>query len=161
MTTTDDPGKDLDLTDADTKTKQKAAAVMMVNGVDVYTIAEHLKVTPDIAQKYAETALSNIALDSWDKAQLRRLVLARLEQQYRRVSARASDNRYREREAAAKTELAITDRLIRLLGLDAEQKLSINHTATTLEISAMLEQVTAVSALPEEVDVIEAEVVDS
>lgn len=149
-----------DIAGADVRTKKKAAAVMLVNGVDIYTIAEHLRVAPDIAQRWAESALADIALDSWDKAQLRQLVTARLEAQYRRVSARAADRKYRDREIAEKTTLAVTDRLIRLLGLDAEQKLNINHTATSAEISAMIGHAMANTNLPEEVDVIEAEVVD-
>ena len=139
--------------------KQKAAAVMLVNGVDIYTIARELDLTVEAAREAAEKALANIALDSWDKAALRRLVTARLEAQYRRVSARAADPKYRNRELAAKTELQITDRLIRLLGLDAEQKLNINHTATTQEIADMVNTVMGARALPEEVDVVDAEIV--
>ena len=141
---------------------EKRALITGLNGFTGYYLAAELAragYTVFGADVKPDGAPNNYAVDLLDKAALRRLVTARLEAQYRRVSARAADPKYRNRELAAKTELQITDRLIRLLGLDAEQKLNINHTATTQEIADMVNTVMGARALPEEVDVVDAEIV--
>lgn len=141
-------------------TKGKAAGVMAVSGADFDEIAEVLNFP---SARHAELAVQRAladSLDSWDKADLKKLMLGRFESLYRGAVARSQTKGYFAREAAAKTAAGLLVEEIKFLGLAAPSE-HVIHTPVDSEIKALVERLAhrQISALPMEADVIEGTVV--
>jgi hypothetical protein len=141
-------------------TKGKAAAVMAVSGADFEEIAGVLGFP---SARHAELATQRAladSLDTWDKADLRRLFTNRFEALFRGGLRRSQTKGYFAREAAAKTALQALVEQIKFLGMAAPSE-HVVHSPAAREIEIIVRSVTekAISALPAEVDVLDAEVV--
>jgi len=143
------------------RTRAQAAAVMLVSGADFATIAQVMDFeSEDAARKAAETAMA-ASFDSWDKAHLRRVLTGRLEGLWRIAYTRAQNDRYSAKEAATKNALAILDRLGKMYGIDEPTQVVL-HSATSQQINDWVARVTSaeMKALPQEEDILDAEVVE-
>ena len=141
-------------------TKGKAAAVMATSGADFEEIAAVLGFN---SARHAELAVQRAladSLDSWDKADLRRLFTNRYEMLFRNALRRSQTKGYFAREAAATTAVKALTEQIKFLGMAAPDQ-HVVHSPAAREITVLVKQVTekAIAALPEEVDVLDAEVV--
>lgn len=142
--------------------RPEAAAILLVNGMDVSAIAQMLEY-PDETTCYKdiENAIAKIGLDSWDKQQLRQIMGARLEKAWQIAITNAGRRGYPAREAAMSNAIRAAERLIKLYGLDAPTEVVV-HTATSEQINAWVASMLAekTKALPEEkADVISGTVV--
>lgn len=155
-----------DLSDARTAgestkmTKGKAAAVMAASGSDFDEIAHVLGFnTPRHAELAVQRALAD-SLDSWDKAHLKALLTQRFETVWRGAIRRSQTKGYYAREAAAKTALAALVEETKFLGLATATE-HIVHSPAEREIRVFVQRLTdkQIAQLPEEVDVLDAEVV--
>ena len=141
-------------------TKGKAAAVMAVSGADFDEIAGVLGFP---SARHAELATQRAladSLDSWDKADLKRLFTGRFETLFRGALRRSQTKGYFAREAAASTALKALEAQIKFLGMAAPSE-HILHAPAASEIRVLVQQVTqkAIEQMPEEVDVLDAEVI--
>jgi hypothetical protein len=128
-------------------TKGRAAAVMAVSGADFEEIAGVLGFpTARHAELAVQRSLAD-SLDSWDKATLRRLFTNRYEALFR--------------EAAASTALKALEAQVKFLGMAAPSE-HVVHAPAAGEIRMIVEHVTqrAIAAMPQEIDVLDAEVVE-
>lgn len=145
------------------RSRHKAAAILLVNGMDVEAITQMLDY-PDEAtcQKDLERAVADIGMDSWDKAAMRRIMSARLEQAWKIGITNANRRGYPAREAALSNAIRAAERLIKLYGLDAPAEMIV-HNATTEQINAWIQSMMAerVAQYPQEVDVVQGKVVSS
>jgi hypothetical protein len=140
--------------------KGKAAAVMAASGADFQEIAQVLNFrTPRIAELAVQRALAD-SLDSWDKATLKALITQRYETLWRGALARSQRRGYYAREAAAATALKTLVEETKFLGLAAPSE-HIVHSPAEREIRVFVEHLTSkqIAQLPEEIDVLDAEVV--
>jgi hypothetical protein len=141
--------------------KSTAAAILLVNGMDIPAITQMLEYDSEAAcSKDIETAIATIGLDSFDKAQLRQIMGARLEQAWKVGITNASRRGYPAREAALANAIRAAEKIIKLYGLDAPTEMVV-HTATTEQINAWIQSMMAerVAQYPQEVDVVQGTVV--
>jgi hypothetical protein len=159
-------GQSYDFTDArvagqSTKmVKGKAAAVMAVSGADFEEIAQVLGFsTPRHAELAVQRALAD-SLDSWDRADLKRLFMGRYETLFRGALRRSQTKGYYAREAAAATALKTLVEQIKFAGLATPSE-HIVHSPAESEIRLFVHHLVSrqTALLPEEVDVLDAEVI--
>jgi hypothetical protein len=142
-------------------TKGRAAAVMAVSGADFEEIAGVLGFpTARHAELAVQRSLAD-SLDSWDKATLRRLFTNRYEALFRGGLRRSQTKGYFAREAAASTALKALEAQVKFLGMAAPSE-HVVHAPAAGEIRMIVEHVTqrAIAAMPQEIDVLDAEVVE-
>lgn len=149
-----------DLDEKDRKTRVEAAIALKVAGANYSEIAEALEYTSvDQARSAVERGLAATASEE-DRSRQREIASRRLERLLRAIWAKATDETNPEQLSAARTALALVDRHIRLWGTDAPSEMVIySPTAGEMEawVARMAQQVRA--GLPEEVDIIESEVI--
>lgn len=132
--------------------RPEAAAILLVNGMDIAAIAQMLEYESELAcHSDIEKAIASIGLDSWDKNQLRQIMGARLEQAWKIGITNANRRGYPAREAALSNAIRAAERIIKLYGLDAPAEVIV-HTATSEQINAWVQGVLAErqAGLPEE-----------
>lgn len=160
-------GQQYDLSDArvageSTKmVKGKAAAVMAVSGADFDEIAAVLGFsTPRVAELAVQRALAD-SLDSWDRADLKRLFMGRYESLFRSALRRSQTKGYYAREAAAATALKTLVEQIKFAGVATPSE-HIIHSPAESEIRLFVHHFVDKQAalLPQEVDVLDAEVIE-
>lgn len=148
-----------DLDEKDRKTRVEAAIGLKVAGANYSEIAEVLEYSSvDQARSAVERGLAATASEDDRKVQ-REIASRRLERLLRAIWKKATDEDNPEQLSAARTALALVDRHIRLWGADAPSEMIVySPTAGEMEawIAKMARQVRA--GLPEEVDIIEGEV---
>lgn len=94
------------------------------------------------------------------KAAVRDLVGRRLERLLRAVWAKAINEDHPDQMAAQQRALAVIDRHIKLMGLDAPAEHRLEVTPMQSEIESLIAAITGTSELPEEIDIFEADVVE-
>lgn len=150
-----------DLDEKDRQTRMEAAIGMRVAGANYSEIAEVLEyATVDAARTAVERGLAATATEE-DRQRQRELASRRLERLLRGLWKKATDEEHPEHLSATRTALALVDRHIRLWGLDAPSEMVVySPTAGEMEawVASMVQRVKG--SLPEEVDIIEGEVVD-
>lgn len=141
-------------------TKGKAAAVMVASGADFEEVAAILGFpTARHAELAAQRALAD-SMDSWDKAALKSLFMARFEGLFRGAYRRSQTKGYYAREAAANTALKALVEQTKFAGVASPTE-HLVHGPGAAEIRVLVETVTskALAAMPAELDVLDAEVV--
>lgn len=148
-----------DLDGKDRKSRVEAAIALKVAGANFSDIAEVLGYsTVEQARTAVERGLAATATEE-DRKLAREVANRRLDRLLRGLWKKATDEDDPEHLAAARTALAIVDRSIRLNGSDAPSELIVySPTAGEMEawVASMVSKVKA--GLPEEVDIIESEV---
>lgn len=142
-----------------------AALALRVHGASPAEIAEALQL-PDAetAQDLVERELaSRVAdIDPAQRNRQRALAVARIERMMRSVARKATDEGDPEHLPAVRAFLALIDREVRLLGLDAPVEVAV-YNPTANEIEAWVLRMSAAAGLVtvgiEEADVIPGEVV--
>lgn len=131
-----------------TATTAAAAVALRLAGASFSEIATTLGYdSPRMARRAVEIELARGASDEPAREAERRESAARLERLIRALSAKALDHNHPDQIAAARTVLAIEDRRIRLLGLDAPSEV-ILHTPSMAELDVWVGEVIA-STQPE------------
>jgi hypothetical protein len=151
-----------DLDTKDRQTRVEAAIALKIAGANYSEIAEVLGY-PNVAtaRSAVERGLASTA-DEEDRKQLRIVSGRRLERLLRAVWSKATDETHPEQLAAMRTALALIDRHIRLWGQDAPSEMVVySPTAGEMEawIAEMVHRVR--EGLPEEIDIIDGEVIDT
>lgn len=141
-------------------TKGRAAGVMAISGASFEEIAEVLGFH---SARHAELAVQRSladSLDSWDKAQLKKLLVGRYDTLFREGLRRSRTRGYFAREAAANTALKSLNEMVKMLGLATPTE-HVVHGPAAAEIRVFVNKIVdqAVATLPEEHDVIEGHVV--
>lgn len=145
------------------ETRKKAVVRLKLAGATFQQIAEvEGFASAHIARKVMEEALAATVDELKDVPYLRALHTARLERLLTATSARAMDNKDAEQLAFTRTSLSLIDRLIKLQGADAPQRLEVYTPGQQAREEWLRRAVAAVSPgdLEEEEDIIDAEVVD-
>lgn len=115
---------------------------------------------PKAALSLVTRELGRNQIDIADRENLRNEESQRLLHLLRPVMTRALNERDAEHLAAARTALAIIDRRIRLLGLDAPTQIAV-HTPSTAELEAWVVRMAAIEVpAVDELDVIDVEVIE-
>lgn len=149
-----------DLDAKDRKSRVEAAIALKVAGANYSEIADVLEYSSvDQARSAVERGLAATATEEDRKAQ-REIASRRLERLLRGIWAKATDEKNPEQLAAARTALALVDRHIRLNGTDAPSEMVV-YSPTASEMEAVIARITskARAGLPEEIDIIDGEVV--
>lgn len=141
-------------------TKAEQAAAMRIRGLTITEIRAVLEYDSDMQVRHAIEAVVADSLDNYDRAELRNLVGSRLEVLWRLTYKRAADEKNPQRETATKNALAVLSRLSEMHGLDAPKEI-VMHSATASEIQEWLHEInTNPKQLPEEADIIDADIED-
>lgn len=148
------------LTENTKTTKAKAAAVMVVSGADYGSVAEVLGFSSERVVEVAVQRVLADSLDSWDKAQLKSLFMARFETLFKGALSRSQRKGYPAKEAAAANALKTLVEQVKFAGMATASEHIIHSPAHSqiLELVNTLAQ-QRVSTMPAEVDVIEGHVV--
>lgn len=150
-----------DLDEPDRKSRTEAAIGLKVAGANYSEIAEVLGyANVDAARTAVERGIAATATED-DRKHQREIASRRLDRLLRGIWKKATDEGNPEQLSAARTALALVDRHIRLWGADAPSEMVIYSPSTgELEawIAKMARQVRA--GLPEELDIIESEVIE-
>lgn len=151
---------DLDKDD-DRASRQESAIALRIRGANYSEIADLLEYSSaNQARLAVERGLASL-VGKEDREQMRFIEARRLERILRGLWSKATDDKSDEHLPAARTALAVIDRHARLYGLDAPQEMVVyNPTGTELDawVQAMAGQIR--SAGPQEVDIIDGEVLD-
>ena len=140
--------------------KGKAAAVMAASGADFDEICAVLGFN---SARHAELAVQRAladSLDSWDKADLKRLFMNRFEILFRGALRRSQTKGYYAREAAATTALKALIEQTKFAGVATPTE-HVVHSPVDSEIRAFVQHLVSqkTDLLPQEIDVLDAEVV--
>lgn len=150
-----------DLDRPDRNSRVEAAIALRVAGANYSEIAEVLGyANVDQARTAVERGIAATASEE-DRKRQRELASRRLERVLRSLWSKATDESHPEHLSAARTALAYIDRHIRLWGTDAPSEMVVYAPAAgEIEqwIAKMVQHVRA--GQPQEVDIIEGEVVD-
>lgn len=148
-----------DLDVPDRKTRVEAAIGMRVAGANYSEIAEVLEYSSvEQARSAVERGLAATATPE-DRERMREIASRRLERLLRGLWKKATDETHPEQLSATRTALALVDRHIRLWGLDAPGEMVVySPSAGEMEawVASMVSRLR--SQLPEEVDIIDGEV---
>jgi DNA-binding transcriptional ArsR family regulator len=150
-----------DLDAPDRRSRVEAAIALKVAGANYSEIAEVLSYsTVEQARSAVERGLAATASEE-DRSRQREIASRRLERLLRGLWRKATDEDNPEHLSAARTALAIVDRHIRLWGSDAPSEMVIFSPAKG-EMEAWIESMVkrVRQGLPEEADIIDADVVD-
>ena len=156
----EDANSDLDLKDY--ASRMEAAIALRVNGADYSEIARICGYTNVKAARIAvERGLASTATTG-DKERRRVLESRRIEKLMNSTMKRATDPDDEQHLGYVRTTLALIDRHARLWGLDAPQEMVLyNPSAQEIETWLAKKRHAIEGYLPEEADVVEAEVIDS
>lgn len=138
-----------------------AAVKLRVYGASYAEIAETLGYAePSLARKAVEYSLGRSGGEE-GRDNLRKIMWQRLDRMARAALKKGLDDKHPEQLAALRTALAITDRQLRLRGLDDPAQVAV-YTPAHGEIEAFVAEVMAarMSQLPPEADIVEADVLD-
>lgn len=141
----------------------EAAAAMLVAGAPPGVIAEELGFADaDAVMAAAMRAMAGSLTDA-DKMHLKRVMVERLERLWRSTLKRATDSSYRDVEKATANALRLLDQLAGQWEIKADQTVNVVHSADKAQIDQWVRDVAnaRVRAFPEELDVIDAEVLDN
>jgi hypothetical protein len=150
-----------DLEVKDRKTRIEAAIGLKVAGANYSEIADVLGYSSvEQARSAVERGIAATASED-DRKQQREIASRRLERLLRAIWKKATDEESPEQLSAARTALALVDRHIRLWGSDAPSEMVIYSPAKG-EMEAWIESMVkrVRQGLPEEADIIDADVVD-
>jgi hypothetical protein len=148
-----------DLDVKDRQTRVEAAIGLKVAGANYSDIAEVLEYSSvEQARSAVERGLAATASEEDRKVQ-RQIASRRLERLLRGIWKKATDEDNPEQLSATRTALALVDRHIRLWGSDAPSEMIVYSPGAT-EIEAWIETMAkrVRAGLPEEVDIIEGQV---
>lgn len=149
-----------DLDVKDRMSRVEAAIALKVAGANYSEIAEVLGYS-DVTQARSavERGLAATASEDDRKTQ-REIASRRLERLLRSIWSKATDEENPEQLSAARTALAIVDRHIRLNGSDAPSEMVV-YAPSAGELDAWVARMAKQlrSGLPEEVDIIDGEVI--
>lgn len=150
-----------DLDAPDRKSRVEAAIGLKVAGANYSDIAEVLNYSSvEQARSAVERGLAATASEDDRKVQ-REIASRRLERLLRAIWKKATDEDSPEQLSAARTALALVDRHIRLWGADAPTEMVIYSPAKG-EMEAWIESMVkrVRQGLPEEADIVDADVVE-
>jgi hypothetical protein len=144
----------------DRPSRAEAAIALKVSGATYHQIARTLEYANAAQARTAvEMALAATVTEA-DRTQQREIAARRIERLMLSLWGKATDEKNEEHLSAVRTALALTDRHIRLFGLDAPQQMVV-YTPAGEEIAewvaGMAEQVRG--ELPAEADIITGSVV--
>lgn len=146
----------------DRETRMQAAVGMRIAGATYSEVARVLGYTSATNARAAVERSIAATVGEGDRDQARFLQTRRLERLLRSVWNRATDDKDPEQLGYVRTSLALVDRLIKLQGLDAPAEIIMyNPTQQELEewVSKRAQLVT--HTLPEEIDIVSSEVIES
>jgi hypothetical protein len=150
-----------DLDVKDRRTRVEAAIALKVAGANYSEIADVLEYSSvEQARSAVERGLAATASEE-DRKQQREIASRRLERVLRSLWSKATDEEHPEHLSAARTALAYIDRHIRLWGTDAPSEMVVYSPAQgEIEtwIASMVQHVR--KGLPQEADILDAEIVD-
>lgn len=141
----------------------EAAAAMLIAGAPPKVIAEKLGFeSVEAVTLAAERAMAGSLADA-DRTHLKRVWIERHERLWRAVQKRATDPSYRDAEKAMANALRLLDQAAGLLQIKPDQTVSVVHSADRATIDQWIKDVTQarIQSFPEELDVLDAEVIES
>lgn len=141
----------------------EAAAAMLIAGAPPKVIAEKLGFeSVEAVQTAAERAMAGSLADA-DRQHLKRVWIERHERLWRAVQKRAVDPSYRDAEKAMANALRLLDQAAGLLQIKPDQTVNVVHSADRATIDQWVKDVARarIQSFPEELDVLDAEVIES
>lgn len=153
------PNPDLD--EKDRASRVESAIALRVAGANYSEIATFLGyATPDAARSAVERGLASTVNDE-DRSQMRQIANRRVERLLAAIDGKATDPKNPEQLSAVRTALALIDRHAKMNGYDAPTEVSI-YSPSEKQIQEFLatQARRIVGALPQEVDIVDAEVIE-
>lgn len=141
-----------------------ACVALRLAGASYAAIAEiHELGSPSIARQVVEDALAASVDEQKDIPKMRALTSLRLERLLQSIWGPATDASNREHLNYARTALALVDRISKLHGTDAPQRVEVSTPDSERKeawLRLALKQVGGLQAIEEEADIIDAEVIE-
>lgn len=141
-----------------------AAVALRLAGASYSAIAEiHELGSATIARQVVEEALAASVNEQKDIPKMRALTSLRLERLLQSVWGPATDPKHKDHLNYSRTALALVDRISRLHGTDAAQRIEVSTPDLERKeawLRLALEKVGGLDGIEEEADIIDAEVVE-